>query len=278
MYFILIIWGCFLIFPNVAALISVLAWGQKSLNRVSVLIFIQLSSSIGTFLIPALWLQRMKKAKFPDYLKLRKGFSGKDLIFFLLAFVLLLPAIAFLQDLTGTWNLEHSPVSLLRWFHEKSTAAEILTEKMLHVSSWSLFAFSLLTVGFCAGICEEFLFRGGLQNLLKEWFGEPHSAIWTTAFIFSLVHLDLYGFLPRLLLGALLGYAYYLGDSIWIPVLLHVLNNSATALLEFLAFNGKIGIDPNYILGKNPLWAILVGILIVFLYKKKKATVHADKQ
>lgn len=85
---------------------------------------------------------------------------------------------------------------------------------------------SVLIVGVLAGVSEEIFFRGGLQRLLVTGGVNHHVAIWATAFFFSLLHMQFFGFVPRMLLGAFFGYLLYWTGSLWVPVLLHAINNS----------------------------------------------------
>lgn len=84
---------------------------------------------------------------------------------------------------------------------------------------------SVLIVGILTGFSEELLFRGALQRLMTTGGMNVHAAIWVSAILFSLLHLQVYGFVPRVLLGAFFGYALYWTGSIWVPILLHILNN-----------------------------------------------------
>jgi membrane protease YdiL (CAAX protease family) len=54
--------------------------------------------------------------------------------------------------------------------------------------------------------------------------------VWVTAFIFSFIHFQFYGFLPRAILGVALGYFYVYGKSLWIPIWAHFLNNATSVL------------------------------------------------
>jgi len=79
-----------------------------------------------------------------------------------------------------------------------------------------------------AGLTEELLFRGAILSAIREKIKNPHVAIWIVAFLFSAIHFQFYGFIPRLILGAFLGYLLFWSRSIWIPILVHFLNNTIT--------------------------------------------------
>lgn len=107
---------------------------------------------------------------------------------------------------------------------------------------------SLLCVALVPAICEELFFRAGVQNLLQRWFKNVHVAVWVTAALFSLAHGEVFAFLPRFLLGALLGYLYVGGGSLVVNVLVHFVNNAIVVILFWLA-TPESGFDPMAALG-----------------------------
>lgn len=127
----------------------------------------------------------------------------------------------------------------------------------------------------CPAITEEFFFRGALQRLIGKWNPNPHFVIWNAAILFSAFHLQFYGFIPRMLLGAYLGYLLLWTRSIWIPIFAHFINN-ATAVIgmsdknlrESALVTGEIPTDQIFQYG---IAAAISLILFIFLnqYLKK---------
>lgn len=97
--------------------------------------------------------------------------------------------------------------------------AEQLTNTLLAGDGLLTFLSNLVVMALMAGITEEFLFRGALQRIIGQWTANHHIVIWSAAILFSAFHLQFYGFLPRMLLGAYFGYLLYWSRNIWIPVL-----------------------------------------------------------
>jgi membrane protease YdiL (CAAX protease family) len=100
----------------------------------------------------------------------------------------------------------------------------------------------ILNIGLMAllpAFAEELTFRGTLQQILK---GEgvrvtgyrTHAAIWITAFVFSAIHMQFYGFIPRMLMGALFGYMLVWTGSLWIPVTMHFTNNALAVIAYYI--------------------------------------------
>ena len=114
-------------------------------------------------------------------------------------------------------------------------------------------------------------FRGVLQQLLG---GRRHVAIWLTAVIFSAIHMQFYGFVPRMLMGALFGYVFVWTGSLWVPIVMHFVNNGMAVLVYYIFSSKGVAIDTNYAdtLGAGTTWwlgvisLLTVGILLRVLY------------
>jgi len=98
---------------------------------------------------------------------------------------------------------------------------------------------NLVIVAGLAAVSEEAFFRGALQQFLLEKFRNGHAAVWLTALFFSIIHFQFYGFLPRLLLGALLGYLFLYTQNLWIPVTFHFINNASVIVLHYFWGNSE---------------------------------------
>ena len=141
---------------------------------------------------------------------------------------------------------------------------------------------SILIIGILAGLSEELFFRGALQNIFRTSSMKYHSAIWVTALIFSAMHFQFYGFIPRLLLGAFFGYLAFWSKSLWLPIFAHVLNNSMVVISTWLISKNtdiidvnKIGTDfssDSYLLIAISFITTILGIIILYrhLYKSNQ--------
>lgn len=144
------------------------------------------------------------------------------------------------------WNESiHLPASwsgLESVLRDSENAAQAMVQQIMGGSSvWDLIA-AILIVGVLTGIAEELFFRGGLQRLLLSKFGNKHLAIWSAAFIFSAVHLQFFGFFPRLLMGAYFGYLVVWSGSLRLSMFAHALNNSLV-VLNFWLINRNLNCE-----------------------------------
>ena len=120
---------------------------------------------------------------------------------------------------------------LLPWMEKSEADAKQLTELMVYFHTPLQFLLAMFVIAILPAVGEEFLFRGIIQNRLKTIFGNPHVAIWLTGFLFSFIHFQFFGFIPRMFLGVLFGYIYYWSGNLWLPILMHFVNNSFTLLV-----------------------------------------------
>jgi uncharacterized protein len=75
-----------------------------------------------------------------------------------------------------------------------------------------------------APVVEELFFRGFLFQGFRQKYGWVNGALLSSA-VFAVAHLDPVALIPTFILGILLAYMYHRTDSVWIPILLHVLVN-----------------------------------------------------
>lgn len=187
---------------------------------------LQLISAIGTFLFPALALAWLCSSNPKEYLSIGKMPKGHILLLTFLCVFLLTPSIS----LTGLLNKQMELPSFMEpiesWMRSQEETAEQLTLKLLAGGGIITLFFNLIVIAVAAGVTEEFLFRGALQRIIGNWTHNHHIIIWSAAIIFSAFHMQFFGFLPRMLLGAYFGYLLYWTRNIWIPVFAHFVNNA----------------------------------------------------
>lgn len=76
-----------------------------------------------------------------------------------------------------------------------------------------------------APLVEELFFRGFLFQGFRLQYGWVKGGLLSSV-IFGAAHLDPVAFLPTTILGFLLAYMYHRTNSVWVPILLHVLVNA----------------------------------------------------
>ncbi|EMS34862.1 abortive infection protein family [Mariniradius saccharolyticus AK6] len=191
--------------------------------------------------------------------------------------VIMLGAVLF-NALLIDWNAHVKFPEFLSAFEKFARESEdelmAMTKFLTDFQNTGEFLMGLLVIGILAGIGEEVLFRGVLQPKLQFYIGNPHVGIWLAAFIFSAIHLQFYGFLPRMFLGAVFGYLYHYSGSLTYPIVAHILNNSFTVVMIYLNGLGKVEFNIEETEQVSlPLALLGLGVLLVALrfFKEKMA-------
>ncbi|MEM9546653.1 MAG: CPBP family intramembrane glutamic endopeptidase [Bacteroidota bacterium] len=123
----------------------------------------------------------------------------------------------------------------VEWANQMDESSIEALMSMLEMDGIPDLLVNLVIVALLPAIGEELLFRGIIQKELVNRLANPHVAIFLASAIFSGIHLQIQGFLPKLFIGLILGYAYYWTKSLWYPMILHFINNGMQTLLLFLA-------------------------------------------
>ena len=120
------------------------------------------------------------------------------------------------------------------WMRLQEDRLEEATIFLTNINSPLELILAMVVIAIIPAIGEEFLFRGLIQNQLQSWTSNAHWAIWITGILFSAIHIQFYGFVPRMLLGVLFGYMYWWSGSILYPMLAHFANNGFQVLMLYL--------------------------------------------
>lgn len=200
---------------------------------------------------------------------LREQVSGRLWLWIISLYIIAYPALC----QTVFWNehmsLPDSMAGLEATWRKWEEAGAKTTNEILSVSSIGAMIVNVLIVGLFTGFAEEMFFRAGFQKLMIQSGLHPGIAIWLAALIFSAVHMQFFGFVPRLLLGAMFGYVYYCTGSIWASALLHGINNSIVVVTTWLAALGIISenVDDIFINASGFPWIFVASsaITIIFL-------------
>ena len=228
------------------------------------LLFFQGFSSLGGFVVAPLFYIRYFEGLAP--LAATNPRPIQDALQVLWA-LMIVPALIPILELTVAWNRDIDFPAWLagfeQWAQAKEHQLEGLTKALTSFSSVPQFLVGLLVVAVIPAVGEELLFRGILQPTLLRSFKNPHIAIWATAIIFSAIHVQFYGFVPRMLLGSLFGYLYLWSGSLYIPILAHFANNGLTLTLIYLNNIGLLSINPDAM--PQASWPILVGSAVLGL-------------
>jgi uncharacterized protein len=201
--------------------------------------YFQIVSQIGTFIIPTILFAFLDGRKIWTYLKLNIRPLLITSVFSILAIFAAVPLINFLSEWNAQMSLPASLKNVELWMREAEDQAAVVTANFLNVTTPGGILVNLLMIGVIPAIGEEFLFRGVLQKLFHQWTKNIHVSVILAAFLFSAIHMQFYGFIPRFMMGVMLGYVFVWSGSLWVPILIHFTNNSAAVVVSYLQGAGK---------------------------------------
>lgn len=267
---------------SVLTLIAMGAWmiiwgGSQSTESLKWLQFMQ---TTATFLLPPIlcaWLWDEEHKPF-RWLKMDVPVQWQNILLAVVIMICAVPGINLLADLNSRVELPKSLEFIEQILKSQEEAAAALTERFLQADNIGGLLLNIGLMALLPAFSEELSFRGTLQQIIskdqngKEQSTKVHLAIWITAFIFSAIHMQFYGFVPRMLLGAMFGYVFVWSGSLWVPITMHFVNNGLAVLVYYLMGESEntkniadtLGAGDTWYLGVFSILITSLGLLIFY--------------
>jgi len=235
----------------------------------------QAVSAVLMFIVPSLLFAYFSSEKKFAYLKINKGFNFTIGISVIVLVFVVMPVINWTGELNSHLTLPDFMSGIEKWMKSSEESLKKLTDEFLQMNGIGDLIVNIIVIALLAAVGEELLFRGAMQNIFAEWTKNKHAAVWITAVLFSALHAQFYGFLPRMLLGVVLGYLYIWSGSLWLSMLFHFLNNGMAVVFSYLIGKGTIGEEAETIgSGESPVYFVVASVvlsagLLYFIYKQR---------
>lgn len=257
---------------NILANPDILSGNNEDPQTIIVLKFVQLIQSAFVFIIPANLFSLWSGDSVGSYL----GFNRTKLRYYLLAVLLIVlsaPVITSFALLNEKMVLPDFLKGVEEWMKSAEASAQKITDAFLNVNDFAGLLINILVIALAAAVGEELIFRGIIQRLIIEKTKNIHWGVWISAFIFSAVHMQFFGFLPRMILGVILGYVFVWSGSIGVPILAHFVNNAVVVIGDYLYRNHWITMDINDEKNINNaliIFSFLITLLLVWYFHKER--------
>jgi uncharacterized protein len=243
-------------------------------ENIPLLKFFQAFYSIGLFVLPPVLIAFVVQGKIVDYLRINKLPGLYMLVLSLLVVLFAIPSINVLVQLNKGIVFPDQFEEIERLFRKMEDNSNSTIQSFLQTNSISGYLVNILVIALIPAIGEELLFRGVFQRMFYEWSRNIHLAIILSAFIFSAMHMQFYGLLPRMVLGALFGYLFYWSQNLWLAVIAHFFNNALAVTFYYLE-GGLAQKAESVGTGGNSLYTvgfsiIAVGIIMYLIYKNRE--------
>jgi membrane protease YdiL (CAAX protease family) len=270
---VMVILFCGIFSLSFSYLFSILIWGKSVLAgsgdpeimNPGFMRLTQMLNQVGFFLLPPLLFAILSER----YPWLFLGFTRPRFIHLVAALLLLLAAGPLTGYLTE-WNerliLPSQFSGLTDWMRSSEESAAKITNRLLNDSGTAVLILNIIMIGLLPSLGEELLFRSALIGLFRKVFKGIHLPVIISAFLFSAIHLQFYGFLPRFMLGLLFGYLFVWSGSVWVPIAAHFFNNTSIVIASFL-YNRGISSVPADEMGSvsSGTAVVLSAIAILFI-------------
>jgi len=226
----------------------------------------QIVSAIGAFIVPSFLFAMLVSKKKLSYLGLN---VSPTIIALLLAgsiMIIATPFINWMAEINSHLTLPASLSSVENWIKDSEAKATVITNAFLADKSIGGLFLNLFIMAALAAFSEEIFFRGVLQKTIINWTKNVHWGVWISGIVFSTLHFEFYGFLPRMMMGVFLGYIYVWSKSLWVPMFAHFINNGMDVLLSFF--------EQRNVLPKNidqagsavsDWWQVVASVLLIAL-------------
>ena len=196
---------------------------------------------VGLIVGPSLLLLSFRRSV-TDFFR-RDHFAIQPIVLTILIVIVFVGVNSFFIEWNANLSLPEPLKGFEDWAREKENAAEVITTFLTKFESVGQLFLALFVIAVLPGIGEELVFRGLLQKEFIKSGANVHVSIWVAAILFSTMHMQFFGFVPRVFLGALFGYLYYWSGNLSLAMFAHFINNAASVLALYFYQQGAFEYD-----------------------------------
>jgi len=231
-----------------------------------VLRLLQTLQALGMLVIPGFFVLRSMEG--PSGFTRLFPFPKRQAVMLCFAvFPVLIPFVHFTSGLNGAIPI---PGAFGEWAAAKEAEVMQLTLRFMDMPNVGLLLFNLFMIALLPALGEELLFRGIIQRMCVRQGLNVHLAVWAAAVIFSAIHLQFLSFIPRVLMGVVLGYLLAWSGNMWYPIIAHFANNAVAVMLYYATQHGLTNVDINDMGGGDPvtvLFSLAFGLMLLYLFR-----------
>ncbi|MCZ4693531.1 CPBP family intramembrane metalloprotease [Ancylomarina euxinus] len=243
--------------------------------------FYQAVYSTGMFIIPPFIIAYLISFNVGAYLKINQNAKLSSFFQAFLLILVSLPLINMMGELNSQIHFPDFLNGIEQWMRETEEHAALVTQKFLKMDHLGDLLSNLLLIAVIPALGEELLFRGVLQKQFSKMTGSIHWGIFISAALFSALHMQFFGFFPRLFLGMLFGYLLVWTGSLWVPILAHLVNNGLAVTASYFIGKGQLPQEADSIGSSNLMWEtslislILFSALVYQLFRTRKRQIES---
>jgi len=232
---------------------------------------LQSISSVFMFLAPPIFFGYLVVHQPRSYLKFNTRFSPILLVVVFAIMFLSSPLMEVMVNLNQKMVFPDFLKGIYKWMRDSEDQAAKATQYLLKMKTTGDLLINLIMIAVLPAIAEEFMFRGAIQTIFTRWTKNPHWGIWIAAILFSAMHMQFFGFLPRMMLGVAFGYFVWWSGSIWTSVWGHFLNNGTAVVVTYLFQQKMISMNPDdqHVFNYGAYaFSLIITVLLFIFYRK----------
>jgi uncharacterized protein len=216
---------------------------------------------ISFFIIPAVIILTKLNPGYQVGIMNLKTLRINDVILVIILSLCAFPVTSFAGQINSGMEFPDWLSNIEQWMKNKEEYADHLLDLIMTPETFMGMWLNLLIIAALPAVGEELIFRGVLQKILHNLLRSGHFSVWITSFLFSAIHFQFYGFLPRFILGMIFGYLFLWTRNLWFPVIAHFINNALPTVGAYLKGWEKIN-ESTYVSPGGQILGMIVSLTI----------------
>ena len=262
----------FLIFhADISGLIS--SSVQPGNNDIAFLRYLVIVQDVAIFIVPSLIIMALMRPENQSGLVDLKPPRLSDVLLVIVLAFFLIPVTDFTGRLNAGMHLPQWMSGVEHWMIKREDEADGMIDRLIVSDNMSTMLMNLAMIALLPALGEELVFRGVFQKILYRLFRSGHAAVWVTAIIFSAIHFQFLGFIPRLILGLVFGYLFLWSGTLWLPIVAHFVNNAIPVVGTYLHYYESVS-QPQEFPSWNEALTLLFPVVVctgIMIYLKKNS-------
>jgi len=245
------------------------AMGAKELAFIKYTLIVQ---DISFFIIPAIIILTMMNPGMTPGILSFSSLPVNDIILVSILALCAFPVTGLAGQLNAGMVLPDWLSGVEKWMKAKEEHADHLLRLIMEPEKFSGMLFNIFIIAALPALSEELIFRGVFQKIFQNLLRSGNLSVWLTSFLFSAIHLQFYGFLPRLILGLIFGYLFLWTRNLWLPVIAHFINNAIPTAGAYLRGWETIN-QPSFPAPGEQIAGVIItltiGILVLLRFRRR---------
>lgn len=253
---------------DLTALRTVAGGGEAAPDAVK---YLQAAQHISLFIVPVLIWSFLNEGTVTGYSGMKRYPQSDHIILIILVSLLLIPVNSYTGYLNSQISLPDWLAGAEEWIIEREESAMHMISEIMWSDNIKGLLINLVVIALIPALGEELFFRGMLQKIIVRLISSGHFAVLITAFVFSFLHFQFFGFLPRLILGIVYGYLFLWSGSVWLPAIAHFINNAIPVIFSYFYGWEVVMVTTTAVTSDKPaipVFSVIV-VVVLMLYCRK---------